>query len=215
MSNPNPDFIVGIGGSAGGLKAYTLLLEALPSNTDMAFVFVAHLSPTHDSLLAHLLSQATNMPAIQASDQMRIRPNHVYVIPPNTDLFVENNTFRVDSPRTLSQGQHRQVDMFLISLAETAGKRAIGIILSGGDGDGTEGCKQIQAKGGKTFAQDMSADVDSMPLHAQASGCVDFVLPPDKIAQELIKISERFVHEKEALMPEVRAASRTDGWRVI
>lgn len=199
MIKENPDFIVGIGGSAGGLKAYTLLLEALPSNTDMAFVFVAHLSPTNNSLLAQLLSQATNMPAIQASDQIRIRPNHVYVIPPNTDLFIENNIFSVHSPRTLNQGRHKQVDLFLISLAETAGKRAIGIILSGGDGDGTEGCKQIKANGGKTFAQDLSADVDSMPLNAQASGCVDFVLPPDKIAQELIKISARFIHEKESL----------------
>lgn len=199
MLKSNPDYIVGIGGSAGGLKAYTMLLEALPSNTDMAFVFIAHLSPTHNSLLAHLLAQATNMTAIQASDQLRIMPNHVYVIPPNTDLFIENNVFRVNSPRTLNQGRHKQVDLFLISLAETAGKRAIGIILSGGDGDGAEGCKQIKANGGKTFAQDLSADVDSMPLNAQASGCVDFVLPPDKIAQELIKISASFVHEKEAL----------------
>jgi len=199
MPKSNPDFIVGIGGSAGGLKAYTMLLEALPSNTDMAFVFVAHLSPTNNSLLAHLLSQATNMPAIQASDKLRIMPNHVYVIPPNTDLFIENNVFRVYAPRTLNQGRHKQVDLFLISLAETAGKRAIGIILSGGDGDGAEGCKQIKAKGGITFAQDLSADVDSMPLNAQASGCVDFVLPPDKIAQELSKISARFVHEKAAL----------------
>ena len=196
MANSNPYFIVGIGGSAGGLKAYTALLEALPSNTGMAFVFIAHLSPTSDSLLAQLLSRSTNMPAIQASDGMPVQANHVYVIAPNTNLFMENYTFKVVSPRTLNQGRHKQVDYFLISLAETMGPRAIGIILSGGDGDGTEGCKLLKAKGGKTFAQDLSADVDSMPLHAQASGCVDFVLPPDKISVELSKIAAEFAQEK-------------------
>jgi chemotaxis response regulator CheB len=185
----NPSFIVGIGGSAGGLKAYTALLEALPSNTGMAFVFISHLSPTGDSVLAHLLSRSTNMPAIQATDGMRVQANHVYVIAPNTDLFLENFVFKVVSPRTMRNGRHKQVDTFLISIAETVGARAIGIILSGGDGDGTEGCKLIKANGGTTFAQDLSADVDSMPLHAQASGCVDFVLPPDKISQELTKIA--------------------------
>lgn len=189
INSENPNFIVGIGGSAGGLKAYTALLEALPANTGMAFVFIAHLSPTGNSLLPHLLSRSTNMPATQATEGMPIQANHVYVIAPNTDLRMENYAFKVDSPRTMNQGRHHQVDSFLGSLAETVGSRAIGIILSGGDGDGTEGCKLIKAKGGTTFAQDLSADVDSMPLHAQASGCVDFVLPPDKISDELTKIA--------------------------
>ena len=196
MTNSNPNFVVGIGGSAGGLKAYTALLEALPSNTGMAFVFIAHLSPTGNSLLAHLLSRSTNMPATQATEGMPILSNHVYVIAPNTDLRMENYAFRVDSPRTMNQGRHNQVNFFLVSLAETVGSRAIGIILSGGDGDGTEGCKLIKAKGGTTFAQDLSADVDSMPLHAQASGCVDFVLPPDKISDELAKIAARFAQKR-------------------
>lgn len=195
LVNSNPNFIVGIGGSAGGLKAYTALLEALPSTTGMAFVFVAHMSPSGNSLLAHLLSRSTNMPSIQATERMPVQANHVYVIPPNANLFIENCAFKVVSPRTLNQGRHNQVDCFLISLAETMGTRAIGIILSGGDGDGTQGCKLIKAKGGKTFAQDMSADVDSMPLHAQASGCVDFVLPPDKISNELTKIGASFDQE--------------------
>ena len=187
-----PDFVVGIGGSAGGLKAYTTLLEALPSDTGMAFVFIAHLSPATDSLLAYLLSRSTNMPAIQAAEGMTIQANHVYVIAPNTNLLMQNFAFRVVSPRTLNKGRHNQVDYFFGSLAEAMGVRAIGVILSGGDGDGTEGCRQIKAKGGKTFAQDLSADVDSMPLNAQASGCVDFVLPPDKISTELTKIAAQY-----------------------
>jgi chemotaxis response regulator CheB len=191
----NPTFIVGIGGSAGGLKAYTTLLNALPSDTGMAFVFIAHISPTVKSLLANLLSKSTRMPVFQAADQMRILKNHVYVIPPNTDLFIENSAenfaFKTASPRTMTQGRHHQVDTFLISLGQAMGAHAIAIILSGGDGDGAEGCKFIKSTGGKTFAQDLSADVESMPLHAEASGCVDFVLPPDQIAAELIKIGAR------------------------
>ncbi len=194
MKKSFPNFVVGIGGSAGGLKAYTALLEALPSNTGMAFVFIAHLSPTGKNLLPHILSQSTNMPAIQATDGMPIQANHIYVIAPNTNLLMKNLNFEVVSPRTLSNGRHKQVDFFLISLAETMGARAIGIILSGGDGDGTEGCKFIKARGGKTFAQDFSADVESMPLHAQASGCVDLVLSPDKISVELTKISSHLAH---------------------
>jgi two-component system CheB/CheR fusion protein len=194
-----PEFIVGIGGSAGGLKAYTTLLEALPSNTGMAFVFIAHMSPTGNGLLAVLLARSTNMPATQASEGMAIEANHVYVIPPNANLFIDSYTFKVVSPRTLNQGRHNQVDHFLVSLAEAMGANAIGIILSGGDGDGTEGCKLIKAKGGKTFAQDLSADVDSMPLHAQASGCVDLVLPPGRISAELIKIGKRFTRGESAL----------------
>ena len=174
------------------LKAYTALLKALPSNTGMAFVFIAHMSPTGKSLLAPLLSQLTTMPTIQAAEGMPIEANHIYVIPPNANLFIENYVFKVVSPRTLVNGRHNQVDYFLVSLADAMGARAIGIILSGGDGDGTEGCKSIKARGGKTFAQDLSADVESMPLHAEASGCVDFVLPPDKISEELSKIGARF-----------------------
>jgi two-component system CheB/CheR fusion protein len=185
----NPEFIVGIGGSAGGLKAYLALLDALPGNTKMAFVVIAHMSPTGESFLTKILSKATNMPVKQASEGMSIEANHVYVIPPNTNLYVDGYAFKVVSPRTLKDGRHKQVDYFLISLAEFMGPRAISIILSGGDGDGTEGSKCIKEHGGITFAQDLSADVDSMPLHALASGCVDFVLSPTKISEELVKIS--------------------------
>ena len=185
MPKSVPDFVVGIGGSAGGLKAYMALLEALPSDTGMAFVFIAHLNPTGNSELSRLLSRATEMLVIQAADKMAIEANHVYVIPANADLYIAKSAFKVVSPRTLIQGRHKQVDLFLISLAGSFGNSAIGIILSGGDGDGTEGCKVIRAKGGRTFAQDLSAENKSMPLHAQASGCIEFVLSPAEIAHEL------------------------------
>ena len=111
-----------------------------------------------------------------------ILANYVYVIPPDADLLIENYSFKVISPRS---GRNKQIDVFFASLAEAIGVRAIGIVLSGYDGDGTEGCKIIKANGGKTFAQDMSAEVDFMPLSAQASGCADFVMPLNKIPGKL------------------------------
>ena len=178
----HPKLIVGIGGSAGALTAYKTFLDALPSDTGMAFVIISHMNPTAISQLTKILSRHTKMKVMVASMAMPVLANHVYVIPPDSDLFIENYSFKVISPRS---GRNKQVDVFFVSLAEAMGVRAIAIILSGYDGDGTEGCKHIKAHGGKTFAQDMSAEVDQMPLSAQASGCVDFVLPLNKIPGKL------------------------------
>ena len=180
-----PKFIVGIGGSAGALTAYWALLEALPPNTGMAFVIISHMSPTAHSQLALILSRHTKMPVVVASMKMPVQRNYVYVIPPDSDLLIENYTFKVLSPRA---GRNKQIDLFFASLAEAMGTRAIGIVLSGYDGDGTDGCKQIKANGGITFAQDISAEVNDMPRSAQTSGSVDFVLPPEKIPNELRRL---------------------------
>ena len=182
MGALHPELIVGIGGSAGALNAYKDLLDALPSNTGMAFVIISHMNPTAHSELAVILSRHTKMAVKVASEAMPIQANHVYVIPRDADLLMENYTFKVISPRS---GGHKQIDVFFVSLAEAMGVRAIGIVLSGYDGDGTEGCKHIKANGGKTFTQDLSAEVDSMPLSAQDSGNVDFVMPLDKIPDKL------------------------------
>ena len=187
MGRRHPHFIVGIGGSAGGLLAYAALLDALPPDTGMAFVIITHLLPTANSQLAEILSSHTRMPIEVASDAMPIRANRVYVIPPNTDLLVDGFAFKIVSPRTR---RNSAVDIFFTSLAGAMGARAIGIILSGYDGDGTDGCMQIKAKGGTTFAQDMTAQVGDMPRSAQASGYVDFVLPPDKIPGKLKQLAE-------------------------
>ena len=181
-----PNYIVGIGGSAGGLIAYKELLDCLPSNTGMALVIATHILPDANSQLAEILSRYTKMPVMVVSTAMAIRANHVYVSAPNTDLLIKNYTFKVISPRTK---RNVVVDYLLTSLAEAMGARAIGVILSGHDGDGTEGCKQIKAKGGITFAQDESAEAGDMPLSAQAAGCIDFVLSPSKISEELARIA--------------------------
>jgi two-component system CheB/CheR fusion protein len=196
MATLHPNFIVGIGGSAGALKAYKAFLDALPSNTGMAFVIVSHITPTANSQLAQILARHTKMTVMVASAAMPIRANHVYVIPPNADVLMESYTFKVVSPRTKS---NTQIDVFLTSLAAAMGARAIGIILSGFDGDGAEGCKQIKAKGGTTFAQDTSAEEDDMPLSAQASGCVDFVLSPDKMPSELETMVNTYKKRRDAV----------------
>jgi CRP/FNR family transcriptional regulator, cyclic AMP receptor protein len=193
MGISRPNFIVGIGGSAGALSAYKALLDALPSDTGMGFVLVPHVSPTANDQLAKILSHHTKMPVMLASTAMPIRANYVYVIPSNADLLIESYAFTSGSPRTR---RSERIDLLFISLAEDMGTRAIGIILSGYGGDGTEGCKQIKANGGNTFAQDLSAEVSSMPLSAQAAGWVDFVLPADKIPDALQKLVSRIAAKK-------------------
>lgn len=194
MGDLHPKLIVGIGGSAGALNAYKALLEALPAKTDMAFVIISHLSPTAHSYLVDILSRHTKMKVMLASMAMPILANQVYVIPSDADLLIENYSFKVISPRS---GRNKQIDLFFISLAEAMGARAIGIVLSGYDSDGTEGCKHIQANGGKTFAQDMSAEVDSMPRSVQAAGFADFVIPLDQISGILKSLAELVIANEE------------------
>jgi len=208
----NPNFIVGIGGSAGALDSYKALLDALPSDTGMAFVLVSQIHPTANSQLADILSRHTKMRVMAASTAMPIRANRVYVIPPNADLLVESYAFKLASPRT---GMNGQIDLLFISLAEAMGTRAIGIILSGYGAEGTEGCKHIKANGGKTFAQDMSAEVDGMPLSAQASGCVDFVLPPDKIPRELQRLVRSATKKKREFDPKMFLATIGEGRKIV
>ena len=191
MAISHPSFVVGIGGSAGGLNAYKAFLDALPSNTGMAFVVISHIHPAAHSQLAEILSRHTKMTVLLAVSGMRIRANQVYVIPGNADLLLENGALIVISPRSR---RNAQVDIFFSSLATAMGTRAVGIVFSGYDGDGADGCRRIKEAGGTTFAQDFSAEVGGMPLSARATGSIDFVLPPDKIPAELHRMTTRFVN---------------------
>ncbi len=184
-----PNFIVGMGASAGGLNAYKAFFDAMPPDTGMAFVVISHIQPAAHSQLAEILSRHTSMPVVLAASGVKMRANHVYVIPGNADLLIEDDALSVVSPRAR---RNWQIDLFFASLATAMGERAVGIVLSGYDGDGAEGCKRIKAVGGTTFAQDSSAEVSGMPLSAQATGCVDYVLAPGEMPAELDKLIARF-----------------------
>jgi len=180
--------VVGVGASAGGLEAFQQLLNHLPTTTGMAFVFVQHLAPRHESMLTELLSRSTQIPVREVKDGMAIAPDHIYVIPPNTNMVTSDGVLHL-MPRRETELQHMPIDCFLTSLAEDRKGKAIGVVLSGSASDGTLGLKAIKAEGGIAFAQDeKTAKYDSMPRCAIAAGCVDFVLPPEGIAKELARI---------------------------
>ena len=190
VRTPNHFPVVGIGASAGGLEAFTQLLKHLPLDTGMGFVLVQHLDPEHESALTQLLTRATSMPVREVTNNLRVEPNHVYVIPPNTNLGIARGRLETSAARRRTRTPHRSIDFFFESLAQDQRERAIGVILSGTATDGTLGLEAIKAEGGITFAQDDSARYDSMPRSAVAAGCVDFVLSPEDIAKELARIAK-------------------------
>src|SRR6267154_523484 len=180
--------VVCVGASAGGLEAFTQLLSALPTDTGMAFVLVSHLSPSHASHLAEILSRATRMPVNEVKDEPKVQPNCVYVIPPDSSMIIAHGSLKL-IPRHKVDGRHHPIDLFLQSLAEDQRHKSIAVILSGTGSDGTLGMDEIKAAGGITFAQDESAAYEGMPRSAALAGTVDFRLPPSDIARELGKIA--------------------------
>ena len=181
--------IVGIGASAGGLAALNELLAAVPPHSGMAFVVVQHLDPTHTSLLAEALSRATAMKVASAADGTDVEPDHVYVIPPNTDLALEGNSLRL-VPWEKSRKPHLSIDFFFRSLAAERGAQAIGVVLSGSGSDGTEGLRAIKSEGGITFAQEpKTAAFGYMPQSAISAGVVDTGMPLAALARELVRLS--------------------------
>jgi two-component system CheB/CheR fusion protein len=186
--------VVGIGASAGGLEAFRELLEALPGDTGMAYVLVSHLSKTYKSMLSELLSRVTKMPVTEARGQTPLLANHIYVIPPNATLVVEDQGLaaRPIQPANPEESHHGMViDTFFRSLAQWRKSQAIGVVLSGTGTDGTLGLAAIKAEGGIAFAQDQqSSKYPDMPRSASAQfGSADFVLPPAQIARELARIA--------------------------
>ncbi len=180
--------IVGIGASAGGFEAFAEIVNVLPVDTGMAFVLIQHLDPTHESMLAPLLARKSKLPVSQVTDGVAVEPDHVYVIPPNTQMVIRNGSLEL-AKRPPAGERNLPIDYFFRSLATYRKEGAIGVILSGTATDGTIGLEAIKAEGGICFAQDeASAKYFGMPASAIAAGCVDFVLPPKKIAAELVRI---------------------------
>ncbi len=197
---PKGMMIVGVGASAGGLEAFTELLDASPTDAGLTFVFVQHLSPNHVSELPGLLSLHTTMPVEQAKDGMQVKPNRVYVIPPNVEMALSGETLQL-TPRLHDRTAPTPIDGFFISMAEVACERGIGIVLSGTGSDGANGVRELKACGGITFAQlPSSAKFDGMPRAAEATGMIDLVMTPAQIGAELKEIARH---------PYVRATDRT------
>jgi len=183
--------VVGIGGSAGGIPAMQRFFNAMPNDSDMAFVVVLHLSPEHESALSEVLQTSTSMPVTQACDGELVRANHVYVIPPARHLSMLNGHLRL-TELARERGRRLTVDSFFRSLADTQGPRSVGIIFSGGDGDGALGIKRIKERGGLTIAQDpQEAEHSGMPRSAIATNMVDWVLTADKIPAHLLEYQAR------------------------
>ena len=182
--------IVGIGASAGGLEAFTELLKNLPNDTGMGFVLIQHLAPHQKSMLSEILAKTTQMPVTEVEEGMLVEPNHIYVIPPNTNMIISRGVLKL-TPRADTIGRYLPIDALFISLASDRNNKAIAVVLTGKDGDGTIGIEAIKAAGGITFAQTTkSAQYKSMPHNAAATGSVDFILTPQEIALELANISK-------------------------
>lgn len=180
--------IVGIGASAGGLEAFIQVFSKMPVDMGMAFVLVQHLDPTHPSMSADIISRATQLMVEEVKDGTRILPNHIYIIPPNYNMVVQNGVLNL-SVRDVTSGPHMTIDSFFQSLARSEKQRAVGIVLSGTGTDGTAGLWAIKAEGGVAYAQDpSSAKYVGMPQHAITAGVVDLILKPEDIKNELLRI---------------------------
>jgi two-component system CheB/CheR fusion protein len=170
-----PTRIVGLGASAGGLEPLEQFLAQVPVHSGLAYIVVQHLDPTHKAMLAELLQRATSMPVREATASLRVEPNAVYVIPPNTELSVKGGILRLAEPSE-PRGMRLPIDVLFCSLAGDQGARAIGVVLSGMGSDGTLGLQAIKTQGGLTLAQEpRSAQFDSMPKSAIAAGAADVV----------------------------------------
>ena len=180
--------VVCVGGSAGGLDAYTRLLKHLPADMGVAIVIVNHLRTTA-TLLHELLPRYTKMPVELITESLLIEPNHVFIIPEQRDLHVQDGEFRL-KPISKPRGWPDVITVFLRSLTEHWDGKLIAVIVSGYDGDGAAALCGIKEVGGITIAQKPDTAVQpEMPQSAIASGCIDFILSPENIAQEIVRIA--------------------------
>ncbi|MEI8386115.1 MAG: chemotaxis protein CheB [Verrucomicrobiota bacterium] len=202
--------IVGIGASAGGLKAFGEFFSGMPADSGMAFVLVQHLAPDHESILCELVRRFTPMQVFEVEDGMPVQINCVYIIPPNRDMALLNGALQLIEP--LSPHGHRlPIDFFFRTLAQDQHERAIGIVLSGTASDGTLGLSAIKGEGGMVMAQSPeSAEFDGMPRNAIATGLMDFELSPCEMPAKLLAYATHAFHNRIRLTAAPTAGSRDD-----
>lgn len=191
-STPHSFPVIGIGASAGGLDAFERFFKEMPPNAGMAFVIIQHLDPTRESMLVELLQRYTYMPVQEITDGIRVEPDNVYVIPPNTNTSFNDGRLQLLEPT--ERRYHRlPIDFFFRSLAEDQRHRAIAILLSGTGSDGTLGIKAIKEQGGMAMVQDpMSAQHAGMPESAMRTNIIDFVDEPEMLPKLLINYINQF-----------------------
>lgn len=183
--------IVGIGASAGGLASLEDFFRNTPCDTGMAFLVVQHLDPTQKALLPELLQRYTQMPVYEAEQNMPVRADSVYVIPPNRELRVINDTLKLDEPAQ-TRGLRLPINVLFSSLASARNEQAIAVVLSGMGSDGTLGLQAIKATGGLTVVQSPeSAQFDAMPRNAIEAGCADIVAPADEMPALILAYDRR------------------------
>lgn len=180
--------VVCVGGSAGGLDAYTRLLRHLPADMGVAVVIVNHLR-TVSTLLHEILPGSTEMPVELITEKLEIQPDHVFIIPEKRDLHVLDGEFRL-KPISKPRGWPDVITVFMRSLTENWDGKLIAVIVSGYDGDGAAALCGIKEVGGITIAQKPdTAGQPDMPISAIESGCIDFILSPEDIAKEIVRIA--------------------------
>jgi len=178
--------IIGIGASAGGLEALEQFFENMPINNGMGFVVIQHLDPNHVGIMPELLQRITSMKVLQASDELKVKPNCVYVIPPNKSMSMLNGALHLFDP-VETRGLRLPIDIFFRSLAEDRQDKSIGVILSGMGSDGSLGMKAIKEKNGIVLVQDpSSAKFDGMPRSAIDAVIADIVAPAEELPAKLI-----------------------------
>ncbi len=183
--------IIGIGASAGGLEALEQFLACVPPACGMAFVIIQHLDPTHKGIMSELLQRGTAMKVVQVRDRTKVRPNCVYVIPPNRDMSILHGVLHLLEPAA-PRGLRLPIDFFLRSLALDQQERSIGVILSGMGSDGTLGLRAIKEKSGVVLVQEpTSAKFDGMPRSAIDAGLADIVAPVDELPGKIMAYLQR------------------------
>ena len=186
--------VIGMGASAGGLKALLTFFEHMPSGGGMAYVVVIHLSPEHASSIDEVLRSATRMPVVQVRESVRIEHDHVYVIPPNKHLVMRDGVLELEAFKR-HHGAATSIDSFFRTLASAHNEHAIAIVLSGTGSDGSVGLKNIKEHGGVTMVQaPADAEYDSMPRNALATGVVDFVLPVAQMPERVLQLWQNMQH---------------------
>jgi two-component system CheB/CheR fusion protein len=211
---PSPGFpIVGIGASAGGLEALGQFFEHIPNDNGMAFVVIQHLAPNHVGVMPELLQRTTKMKVVQASDRLKVLPNHVYVIPPNKSMSILKGYLFLFEPVEM-KGLRLPIDLFFRSLAEDQQKDSVGIILSGMGSDGSLGLKAIKEKNGIAMVQEpLSAKFDGMPNSAINATIIDITAPAGELFSRLVTFLKHSAGM--ALKPEIDNKSKTNLEKII